>query len=95
MDALTGVIGRGGYEGIQNDADGNLWIVEDVGGGNGTANPQARQPNRFVYRFVPKDRTDLTTGGTLAGPAGRSRSARAIRSSSMRARRTPTSRRAT
>jgi hypothetical protein len=65
VDDLTGAIGHGGYEGIQNDADGNLWIVEDVGGRNGTANPQARQPNSFVYRFVPKDRTDLTTGGRL------------------------------
>jgi hypothetical protein len=25
-------LGRGGYEGIQADSDGNLWIVEDVGG---------------------------------------------------------------
>ena len=27
-----GSLGRGGYEGIQNDSDGNIWIVEDIGG---------------------------------------------------------------
>jgi hypothetical protein len=27
-----GRLGRGGYEGVQNDSDGNLWIVEDIGG---------------------------------------------------------------
>ena len=25
-------LGRGGYEGIQNDSAGNVWLVEDVGG---------------------------------------------------------------
>src|SRR5262245_55845727 len=30
--ALLGVMGRGGFEGIQADSDGNLWIVEDIGG---------------------------------------------------------------
>ena len=62
---LGGIMGRGGYEGIQNDSDGNLWIVEDVGGPNGTTNAQARQPNSFIYRFVPKDRTNLIQGGRL------------------------------
>ena len=45
---------RAGYEGIQNDSAGNLWIVEDVGGTTGTTNNYAKQPNSFVYRFVPK-----------------------------------------
>jgi hypothetical protein len=62
---ISGALGRGGYEGIQNDSAGNLWIVEDVGGPAGTANPRAKQPNSFVYRFVPKDRKDLTKGGSL------------------------------
>jgi hypothetical protein len=65
VDSLTGIIGQGGYEGIQNDSDGNLWIVEDSGGPTGTANPHARQPNSFVLRFKPYDRADLTRGGRL------------------------------
>jgi hypothetical protein len=59
---LTGIIGNGGYEGIQADSSGELWIVEDVGG---SAVSNARRPNSFVYRFVPKDKTDLTKGGKL------------------------------
>ena len=31
---VSGALGRGGYEGIQDDSDGNLWIVEDIGGAN-------------------------------------------------------------
>ena len=62
---LSGALGRGGYEGIQNDRDGNVWIVEDVGGKSGALNNFAKQPNSFVYRFLPKDKTDLTRGGKL------------------------------
>jgi hypothetical protein len=49
---VSGALGRGGYEGIQNDGDGNIWIVEDIGGSNkpGTT---AKQPNSYVYRYVP------------------------------------------
>jgi hypothetical protein len=59
---LRGIVGSSAYEGIQADSDGNLWIVEDNGG---TTVGHARQPNSFVYRFVPKDRTELTKGGKL------------------------------
>jgi hypothetical protein len=59
---ISGALGRGGYEGIQNDSDGNLWIAEDVGGGSGVVNNKARQPNSFLYRFVPVDKTDLHHG---------------------------------
>ena len=62
---MAGIMGRGGYEGIQADSDGNLWIVEDVGGASTAANPQAKQPNSFVYRFVPKNTSDLNAGGKL------------------------------
>ncbi len=62
---ISGVLGRGGFEGIQNDSAGQLWYVEDVGGPTGTANPHAKQPNSFVYRFVPKDRRDLLKGGEV------------------------------
>jgi hypothetical protein len=59
---LLGVFGRGGYEGIQADSDGNIWLVEDIGG---TTISGARQPNSFVYRFTPKSRFDLKLGGKL------------------------------
>jgi len=61
---ISGVFGRGGYEGIQNDSDGNVWIVEDSGGPAGALNTHAKQPNSFLYRFVPKNRSDLTQGAS-------------------------------
>ncbi len=62
---LSGSMGRGGYEGIQTDSAGNVWIVEDAGGASGKVNKNAKQANSFVYRFVPKDKHDLTQGGKL------------------------------
>jgi hypothetical protein len=62
---ISGYVGRGGYEGIQNDSAGNVWIVEDVGGSTGTVNSHAKQPNSFIYRYVPNDPSDLTAGGVL------------------------------
>jgi hypothetical protein len=60
---ISGAVGRGGYEGIQNDPSGNLWIVEDSGGAKGASiNKNAKQPNSFIYRFVPKNPSDLTKG---------------------------------
>ena len=58
---ISGALGRGGYEGIQNDSAGNIWIVEDIGGAgkNGTA---ARRPNSFIYRYVPESPGDLEHG---------------------------------
>jgi hypothetical protein len=66
VDDLTGSMGRGGFEGIQNDSAGNVWIVEDIGGSNkvdasGSSIP-ARRPNSYLYRFVPTDPSDLTKG---------------------------------
>lgn len=58
---LTG-LGSGGYEGVQTDAVGNVWLVEDIGG---AAASGGKVPNSYVYRFVPADRGDLTKGGTL------------------------------
>jgi hypothetical protein len=58
LDAL----GSGGYEGVQNDKDGNVWLVEDIGGSSAGG---GKVPNSFVYRFVPTDKADLTAGGTL------------------------------
>jgi hypothetical protein len=58
---VSGALGRGGFEGIQNDSSGNLWIVEDIGGPNkpGTT---AKVPNSFVYRYVPRSPGDLQNG---------------------------------
>jgi Bacterial protein of unknown function (DUF839) len=64
VEDLAAVLGRGGYEGIQNDSAGRLWIVEDSGGATPTGS-KAKNPNSFVYRFTPYDRTDLTKGGRL------------------------------
>ena len=66
VDDISNVIGRGGFEGIQNDDRGNLYLVEDIGGATGTGgNVKTKQPNSFVYRFIPADPRDLTKGGTL------------------------------
>ena len=58
---VSGALGRGGYEGIQDDSDGNLWIVEDIGGAFKGATT-AKVPNSFVYRYVPKKPGDLANG---------------------------------
>ncbi|MCW2975786.1 MAG: phosphatase-like protein [Actinomycetia bacterium] len=66
VDDLTASLGRGGFEGIQNDSAGNVWIVEDIGGSNkvdaSSASTPAKRPNSFVYRFVPDNPSDLTKG---------------------------------
>jgi hypothetical protein len=64
VEDISGVLGRGGYEGIQNDSAGNVWLVEDAGGAS-PAGSTAKNPNSFVYRFVPNDRNDLKKGGKL------------------------------
>ena len=58
---VSGALGRGGYEGIQDDEDGNIWIVEDIGGANKPATT-AKIPNSFVYRYVPAAPGDLAHG---------------------------------
>jgi hypothetical protein len=65
VEPLLGVMGQGGYEGIQSDNHGNLIIVEDVGGSAGTLYPNAKRPNSFVYKFVPYNTSYLTSGGKL------------------------------
>jgi len=60
LRTLYGSLGRGGYEGIHPDNWGNILIIEDVGGT--TVMNQGRNPNSFVYRFVPLDPSDLTRG---------------------------------
>src|SRR4029077_19016335 len=60
LRTLYGSLGRGGYEGIHPDDRGNILIIEDVGGT--TVMYQGRNPNSFVYRFVPVSPDDLTHG---------------------------------
>jgi uncharacterized protein DUF839 len=69
---LDGIIGSSGYEGIHPDDQGNLIIEEDAGGVNVNVIPNdptspkvARQPNSFVFRFVPYNTSDLSQGGKL------------------------------
>jgi len=59
---VSGAVGRGGYEGVQVDPKGELWIVEDIGGSAGNPSTKSKQPNSFLYRFVPTDASDLTAG---------------------------------
>ena len=73
---VSGALGRGGYEGIQNDDRGNLWIVEDIGGSNkppagsdtaAIGHPDRRvhdgeRPNSFLFRYVPAHKGDLANG---------------------------------
>ncbi|HWH92835.1 MAG TPA: hypothetical protein VNT03_03155 [Baekduia sp.] len=67
LQTLDGSMGRGGYEGVNLDSLGNVYIVEDTGGSgvtdNGTAT-KVKQPNSFVYRFKPLNgsRGDLQHG---------------------------------
>jgi hypothetical protein len=58
---VSGALGRGGYEGIQDDSDGDIRIVEDIGG-DFKAGTTAKRPNSFVYRYVPKHPGDLANG---------------------------------
>src|SRR6266542_4220559 len=60
LRTLYGSLGRGGYEGIHPDDWGNILIIEDVGGT--TVLNRGRNPNSFVYRFVPTSPDDLTHG---------------------------------
>lgn len=69
---LDGIFGKGGFEGVQLDDQGNITLAEDVGGtsvnvikGDTTSPKVARQPNSFIYRFEPYNKSDLSLGGRL------------------------------
>ena len=59
LRTLYGSMGRGGYEGIHPDDLGNVLLIEDAGG---TTVNFGRNPNSFIYRFVPSAAADLTQG---------------------------------
>ena len=67
-----GSIGHCGLEGIHTDNKGRIYLVEDSGGTSASIDPndingskKARQPNSYVYRFVPYNKNHLSLGGKL------------------------------
>ncbi|HET6266243.1 MAG TPA: alkaline phosphatase PhoX, partial [Acidobacteriota bacterium] len=69
---LYGIMGHGGFEGIHPDDKGNILIIEDVGGTSVSVDPSnpsaavaAKDPNSFVYRFVPNNPANLSAGGKM------------------------------
>ncbi len=72
INTLEAFLGLGGYEGIHPDDQGNLYLVEDIGGPRpGGVGPggvplnAAAQPNSFVYRYVPNNPHRIEDGGLL------------------------------
>jgi len=73
VHTLDGIFGNPAfYEGIKVDDWGTLTMAEDLGGTSVNVDPNdpnspkaARQPNSFVYRFVPIDPTNIDAGGKL------------------------------
>ncbi len=65
LTRLDGSVGNAGYEGVQIDKLGDVYLVEDTGGStvpdNGTPT-KVKQPNSFVYRFKPNWKGDLSKG---------------------------------
>jgi len=67
INTLDAFLGKGGYEGIHPDNKGNIYIIEDVGGAT-SATPglvNGRQPNSFVYRYLPNNPNRIEDGGQL------------------------------
>jgi hypothetical protein len=67
VSTLDPFLGKGGYEGIHPDKNGNIYIIEDAGGttSHTPAINNGRQPNSFVYRYVPKNPARIEDGGQL------------------------------
>jgi hypothetical protein len=61
VEDISGALGRGGYEGIQDDSHGNIWIVEDQSGAS-KPGTNAKVPHSYVYRYVPRHPGDLQHG---------------------------------
>lgn len=68
-----GQMGQCGLEGVHVDNKGRIYLVEDTGGTGVSVNQNdingtpkaARQPNSYVFRFVPYNRKDIGAGGKL------------------------------
>jgi hypothetical protein len=63
---LLGQMGTAGYEGVQFDRWGRIYLVEDAGGvsvaDGSVSNTRVKQPNSFVFRYVPAEEGDLSQG---------------------------------
>jgi hypothetical protein len=65
LKRYDGSMGKAGYEGVQLDDRGDLYLIEDVGGKvvtDGGVETKVKQPNSFVYRFKPDDPSNLSRG---------------------------------
>jgi Bacterial protein of unknown function (DUF839) len=75
---LGAFFGRGGFEGVHPDDNGIIYLQEDIGGRTAPAGTlatidgqpniplrSARQPNSFVYRYVPNNPARLEDGGKM------------------------------
>ena len=67
---LDAFFGKGGFEGIHADKHGNIYFIEDTGGATSpTTSPinlkNGKQPNSFVFRYVPNNRNRIEDGGKL------------------------------
>src|SRR5262249_14347281 len=60
-------LGKGGFEGIHPDSKGNIYIIEDAGGttSHTPGIQNGRQPNSFVYRYIPNNPSRIEDGGQL------------------------------
>ena len=78
LTRLGPFFGLGGWEGIHPDDQGVIYLQEDIGGATAPANTlatvdgqrnvplrRARQPNSFVYHYIPKNPRRLEDGGKL------------------------------
>jgi len=70
VSTLDAFVGKAGYEGIHPDDKGNIYMIEDSGGAtSSTTSPiilnKGRQPNSFVYRYVPNNPARIEDGGKL------------------------------
>ena len=71
---LWGVMGQGGFEGIQNDSLGNVYAVEDIGGAAGTSTPTPSSRTASSTGFCPTTRRTWTRAASC-------RCSRSLRSS--------------
>src|SRR5215475_8703226 len=68
VENLSGIVGSSAYEGMQADHRGNIIVIEDSSGASGSVAAglsHAKQPNSFIYRFIPYNTNDLKVGGKL------------------------------
>jgi secreted PhoX family phosphatase len=67
---VSGALGRGGYEGIQNDSAGNIWIVEDIGGSNKAGTDRVRRTPRQTPAVLPAQSSGRRGGVSLTPSSG-------------------------